>query len=228
MFHQSQPFMNYLITYTPHLPYAYTGKGKILVDENGLTTQVDQLSEADFLKLDIQETDNMVGKLVQALKDNNLYDNTVIVAFADHSQYGMIDQPEIQAKCSGIPDLANHTPFFIWSSDISPIKVDKISMQADIMPTVLNLFGIDFNKSLIIGHDVFDNKYPSVAVFKNRSYFDGTYYFKNGISFIKDNEKDLFCPTDYTNDVLKDYVDTIIRKNDLVVTRNYFKYKSSL
>lgn len=113
MFHQSQPFMHYLITYTPHLPYAYTGKGKLLVDENGLSNLKDQLSEADYLKLDICETDNMVGKLMQALKDNNLYENTVIVAFADHSQYGLIDQPEIQIKCAGIPDMANHTPFFI-------------------------------------------------------------------------------------------------------------------
>ena len=96
-------------------------------------------------------------------------------------------------------------------------------MQADIMPTVLNLFGIDFNKSLIIGHDIFDNQHHSVAFFKNRSYYDGTYFYKNGTSYTKDDEAGLFHPVDYTNDVLKDYVDNIIRKNDLVVTRNYFK-----
>ena len=113
MFQQSQPFMNYIITYTPHLPYSYTGKGKILADEQNLNAVKDQMEESDYLKLDVHETDNMVGKLMKALKDNNLYDKTVIVAYADHSQYGMIDQPEIKDKCAGIPDLANHTPFFI-------------------------------------------------------------------------------------------------------------------
>lgn len=203
IFQQTQPFMNYIITYTPHLPYSYTGKGKILADEKGINNP-NQLSETDYLKLDVQETDNMVGKLMQALKDNNLYDNTVIVAYADHCQYGMIDQPEIQEKCSGIPDLTNQTPFFIWSKNIDPKKIDKTSMQVDIMPTVLNLFGINYNKSQIIGHDILDSKHPNIAIFKNRSYLKGKKYYKND------------SPSN-------DYIDTLIKKNDLVITKNYLK-----
>ena len=96
-------------------------------------------------------------------------------------------------------------------------------MQIDIMPTVLNLFGIDFTKSFIIGHDIFNNKYPSVAIFKNKTYYDGTYYYNNWSSYIKDDEGNSFHPANHTNDDLQKYVDEIIRKNDMVVTKNYFK-----
>ena len=40
----------------------------------------------------VGETDYMVGLLIQALKDNNLYDNTVIVAYADHYLYTINDK----------------------------------------------------------------------------------------------------------------------------------------
>ena len=40
----------------------------------------------------VGETDYMVGLLIQALKDNGLYDNTVIVAYADHYLYTINDK----------------------------------------------------------------------------------------------------------------------------------------
>lgn len=53
---------------------------------------IPKLSEEDCAEMAASETDNMVGLLIKALKDNGLYDNTVIVAYADHYLYTLDDK----------------------------------------------------------------------------------------------------------------------------------------
>lgn len=227
MFQSSLPFMHYLITYTPHAPYAYTGKDKLLADEKfGENAQAEtaNYTSADFARLDAAETDRMVGQLMQALRDNNLYDNTVIVAYADHYQYGLSATPEVRSKCGDILDLANQTPFFIWSSNCQPEKVEKLNMQIDVMPTVLNMFGIRFDKNSIVGHDVFDNEYPGVVFFQDKSYFDGTYYYKNNEIYAIDPNSKTVTKVQHTNPQLSAYVQDLIAKNDIALLHNQFGY----
>ena len=102
----------------------------------------------------------MVGLLIQALKDNGLYDNTVIVAYADHYLYTLDDKSILDKYKETSNNLINHTPFFIWSSDLGQLtSISKVNMQMDILPTVLNLFGIDYNSNNYIGHDILSNDF---------------------------------------------------------------------
>lgn len=90
----------YIITYSPHTPFTTEKEvGKILAEEKYGKGNVPKLSEEDCAKMAASETDNMVGLLIQALKDNGLYDNTVIVAYADHTYtHLMINQYLINIK----------------------------------------------------------------------------------------------------------------------------------
>ena len=70
-------------------------------------------------------------------------DNTVIVAYADHYLYTRDDKSILDKYKETANNLINHTPFFIWSSDLGQLtSISKVNMQMDILPTVLNLFGI--------------------------------------------------------------------------------------
>ena len=86
---------------------------------------VPDLSEEESAKLMVGETDYMVGLLIQALKDNGLYDNTVIVAYADHYLYTINDKTVLDKYKDTQGNLINNTPFFIWSSDIKSQSVNK-------------------------------------------------------------------------------------------------------
>lgn len=225
MFDANTPFLHYLITYTPHTPYRYAGKDKLLMEEKFGDKSKDKLnsySASDYAKLDAKETDNMVGLLIQALKDNSLYDNTVIVAFADHYQYSIDTKSETEKEKGSIRSLANLTPFFIWSKNCPPEKIDKVNMQIDIMPTVLNMFGIDYNKNYIIGHDIFDDSFLGVAFFHDKSYFDGTYYYINNEVYAIDSSTKEKEKVNYANPKLKNYVTNQIAKNNLILVHNYF------
>jgi len=50
-----------------------------------------------------------------------------------------------------------------------PIKVEKIGSSLDILPTVLNLFGIEYDSRLLMGKDILSDSEPLV-IFSDRSF----------------------------------------------------------
>ena len=166
------------------------------------------------------ETDNMVGLLIQALKDNGLYDNTVIVAYADHYLYTLDDKSILDKYKETSNNLINHTPFFIWSSDLGQLtSISKVNMQMDILPTVLNLFGIDYNSNNYIGHDILSNDFKGYAFFSDYSWYDGKVYVEN--QQITNGKKMSKNKLDSMNNLISD----VIKKNDLTLKYDYFKSK---
>ena len=221
IFKQQGNFVNYIITYSPHTPFTTEKEvGKILAEEKYGKGNVPKLSEEDCAKMAASETDNMVGLLIQALKDNGLYDNTVIVAYADHYLYTLDDKSILDKYKETSNNLINHTPFFIWSSDLGQLtSISKVNMQMDILPTVLNLFGIDYNSNNYIGHDILSNDFKGYAFFSDYSWYDGQVYVENQqITNGKKMSKDKL-------DTMNNLISNVIKKNDLTLKYDYFKSK---
>ncbi len=86
--HGNKEFFDYIITYNPHIPFnTKEGVGRILAKEK--YGRVIDLSAEKTVRMMVGETDKMVRLLIKGLKDNGLYNNTVIVAYADHYLYTM-------------------------------------------------------------------------------------------------------------------------------------------
>lgn len=221
IFKQQGNFVNYIITYSPHTPFTTEKEvGKILAEEKYGKGNVPKLSEEDCAKMAASETDNMVGLLIQALKDNGLYDNTVIVAYADHYLYTLDDKSILDKYKETSNNLINHTPFFVWSSDLGQLtSISKVNMQMDILPTVLNLFGIDYNSNNYIGHDILSNNFKGYAFFSDYSWYDGKVYVEN--QQITNGKKMSNNKLDSMNNLISD----VIKKNDLTLKYDYFKSK---
>lgn len=181
MFLGDEPFMHYLITYTPHTPFRLDSEmGSLLAKELYDTGEVPELSEEECARVFAAETDYMVELLLKALKDNGLLENTVIVAFADHYLYTLNDKTILEQYKDTSNNLINRTPFFIWSSDLEKVTVEKVNSQIDILPTVLNLFGIEYTEEFYIGNDIFDEDYSGYAFFSDYSWYDGNIYVEGG------------------------------------------------
>lgn len=218
MFTKAGKFVNYLITYTVHLPFNQDkGECKVLLNEQGLIPVEFTYNEEDCVKIQAQETDNMVGLLMQALKDNNLYDNTVIVAFTDHYLYSLEDKTVLDKYKETDNNLINNTPFFIWSKGLKKTTINKVSSQIDILPTVLNLMGISYQPNHYTGNDVLDPTYQELAIFSDYSWYDGKHYVEDGQILIGNKNNQTLI------DEKNSYVDYVIRKNDLVLKYDYFK-----
>ena len=135
----------------------------------------------------------MLETLINKLKESNQLDDTVIALVGDHYPYTLSTE-EVNEVASyqkdGIIEI-NRSNFILWNSEIEePIIVDKVGSQIDVLPTILNLFGIDYDSRLILGKDILSDA-DGIAMFSNRSWTtdyasyiptNGTFTFKEGKS----------------------------------------------
>ena len=202
--------MSYIITYSGHMPYKSTrGTCSLLTEEDGLT-------EYECLKLQAAETDYFMSLLLEHLEINNMLDNTVIVAFTDHYLYTLEDKSLLEKNKNTENNLINQTPFFIWSNGKHKKVINKATSQLDILPTVLNLFGIEYNSNYYLGSDILDSSFKQLVFFPDGSWYDGKTYVENGeyqfgkkISLHKINDNNLVVKRKMT-------------LNDAVMKSNYF------
>lgn len=220
---KEEKFVHYLITYSNHMPFTTkNGVCRQLLNqdlENELITQddIDYMTEEDCIRRQAKETDDMIGLLLQALEDNGLADNTVLVIFADHYLYTISDKEILNQYKETENNLINHTPFLIYKKNLKRVNVTDVTSQADILPTILNLFGINYVKEYYIGNDALDGKYQGLVFFDDYSWYDGTCYVEN-------NEISNSCGI--TKEALEEknsYVDYLIKKNDFTLKYDYFK-----
>lgn len=231
MFKSDGKFVNYIITYSNHMPFTIkNGVCRQLInldyqkeldglsrsEQDDFITSLN-LSEEDCIKRQAKETDYMVGLLMQALKDNDLYNNTIIVAYADHYLYTVSDENILSQYKDTETNLINHTPFFIWSGGKKSETITKVTSQLNILPTVLNMLGIDYNEKWYVSQDVFSKKYQPLAIFSDLSWYDGNVYVVD--SEVNNNKKISVSNLEKKNSL----VEYIIKKNDLVLKYNYFK-----
>jgi len=232
MFKTSGKFMNYIITYSNHLPFA-SNKGvckKLLYKDyedkmiNMTNKEKEEyinslnMTEVDCIKRQAHETDYMVGLLMKALKENNLYNNTILVFFTDHYLYTVSDNEILKNNGKDIEtNLINKTPFFIWSAGMKRVDVTKVTSQLNILPTVLNLLGIKYNEKWYVGTDALAKNYSGIAIFSDLSWYDGNVYVIDGV--VKNSKKISSENLEKKNNL----VEYTVKKNDLVLKYNYFK-----
>ena len=178
---------------------------------------IPEMTEEQCARRQAKETDYMVELLLQNLREKNLIDNTVIAVFTDHYLYTLTDQTIIEDYKGTTNNLINKTPFFIWSNNTETKKVNEVTSQLNILPTLLNLFGLEYHPNYYIGEDALNSNYEGIVFFSDYSWYNGKVYVDGGIVT---NDK-YIDPLEL--DDKNYYINYIIRKNDLTLKYNYFK-----
>ena len=176
-----------------------------------------EMTEEECVRRQNTETDYMMSLLLDRLKEKNLLDNTAIVVVTDHYLYTLEDQTILERYKNTSNNLINHTPFFIWTSKGKKTTINEVTSQLNILPTILNLYGVEFNKNNYIGSDALANKYKGIAFFNDYSWYDGKVYVENG----EVNKKKKISAESLLEK--NEFVSYSIKKNDLTLKYNYFK-----
>lgn len=162
---------NMLITQAAHMPYNYgDSMSSYALEKHPEYYGANGSEEEDCIRAKARLVDDTFARLLHELEQEGLLENTVIVALSDHYPYGYTNTEQL-LEYSGGTDLLclDNTPCFIWSADITPITVHKTVNTSDLLPTLLNLLGID-SKHQHLGRDVFDPNYIGYAFFANGSW----------------------------------------------------------
>lgn len=188
---ENSPFFDFIITISAHGPFS--------LDTTAAQAHIDEVKETETISDDTylagmaqaKETDEFVGELIKKLEESGNIENTVLAFYTDHYAYSTISSElELELKGTNDPNLLQKTPFFIWSADVKPEKITKVTNTADILPTLANMFYLDLEYKYCAGEDAFDETYQGYAMFSDFSWYDGEiYYDPNAADNVSDYEK---------------------------------------
>lgn len=218
-----EQFHTYYMTVSGHMEYTFmdnsmSSKNKKYVEHLNLS------NEAKAYLACQKELDFALEYLLQQLEEAGVADKTVIVLNGDHYPYGL--------EKDKIDELAGHEVeenFELYKSNLiiycpgmkENITITKPCSALDIVPTVLNLFGIDYDSRLFMGQDIFSTAAPLV-MFANQSYITDKVMYNSKTGNV----------TYLTEETLpEDYVKTVsaIVKNKFnisaaIITDDYYSY----
>ncbi len=214
--------LNFIITRSAHLSYIYNevlsywGLQKY-PEYRGLTGH----EEEDCMYLKARLVDDMFARLLKELEAHGELENTVIVAMTDHYAYGFKDTGLMMER-SKVDDalLLEKVPCFIWSADGPRTEVTKVVNTSDMLPTVLNLMGVETAYSYL-GQDAFDEGYQGYALFPNGSWVcDGVAYnASSGRLMILEEGKTV---TDEFLEEMAELTTEFVRVNNLILETDYY------
>ena len=128
--------------------------------------------------------------LIDALEEAGKADDTVIVLTADHYPYGLEDSTAWAVSGDCLANLygykadsnpaRDHNALIIWCGsleDSDPIVVSEPVYSLDIVPTLSNLFGFEYDSRFLVGRDVLSKEKPLViwqdhSWMTDRGYYD--------------------------------------------------------
>lgn len=131
----NKPFFQFVMTTSNHKPYTFPS-GKIDLpqgERNGA----------------VKYTDYALGKFINDAKSKPWFKNTVFVIVADHC-----------ASSAGkweINIAKHHIPAIIYNLNQKPEKIERLTSQIDVMPTLFGYLGWNYNTSLY-GKDINQTK----------------------------------------------------------------------
>lgn len=165
-----EPFHAYYMTVSGHLRYTFAGNYIALKNRE----EVEHLPYTEggkaYLATQI-EFDRALGYLLEKLEEKGIANKTLFVISPDHYPYGL-DKKDLD-------ELAGHevernfelykSSLIIYAKGMKPERIERPVSSLDIIPTVMNLMGLEYDSRLLMGTDVFSNKEPMV-IFSNRSF----------------------------------------------------------
>lgn len=168
-----QPFSLYYMTISGHCNYSQANNAmsrkNYHVVENEPWSETIKCYHACNIELE-----NAMASLLQMLEDAGIADDTVIVISPDHYPYGLASSyawengqsylTELYGQPAGSCFVRDNTALIIWSGCLEDmdLEIDAPTFSLDILPTLSNLFGVEYDSRMFVGRDVFSNQLPLV------------------------------------------------------------------
>lgn len=170
-FVEEDQFMVYCLTVSGHLNY--NREENVMSDRH--YDEVAGLPYSEGVKCYLacqQELELAMESLVRQLEEAGKLEDTVIVLSADHYPYGLTDEEYSELFGHPVDPVFEiyENSLILWSADLEePVHVDKYCSSLDVMPTLANLFGLEYDSRLMAGRDILSDA-PGLVIFSNYSF----------------------------------------------------------
>lgn len=167
---EDKPFMAYYMTVSGHLNYNFSGNN--MASKN--KSKVQDLDYKNSIKAYYAtqiELDKAMEELLNRLEESGKLDDTLIVIAPDHYPYGLSTKDmNTISKIDRTDKFENyHTSLIMYNPQIKKTDVNKIISSLDILPTIYNLYGLDYDSRLFMGRDIFSDD-EHIVILSDRSF----------------------------------------------------------
>ncbi len=193
IYNWSPQYFSYFITYNGHQPYEMsqcTGYSEEYFEK--VEEQYPDISdEMKCYYTKNMDLDKGIERYVEDIINNDY--EVVLLIFGDHYAKGL----DVEGKESW-------TPLIIWEKDVEPVVISKRASTLDLLPTLANMFNLDFDKRTVFGRDIMSEKYEGF-------YFNnfGQIYTMDFSYDAKDNSIQLITDK-YTEDEAREMINEYI------------------
>ncbi len=214
-------YVAYMMSISGHLEYSFSGndiskKNKSLVENMNASNSIKAYMAANI------EFDKSMELLLQKLEEDGTIDNTVIVIAADHYPYGLT-YDEIRNYDKSVQnktfDMYKNT-LIIYNPGMKETHITKYAYSVDVLPTILNMFGIEYDSRLLIGSDIMSDS-DDLVIFHDKSWITskGRYdYMKKSFEKFTDEE----LPSNYVQ-TINNKVDMKMKMSKSIITKDYYR-----
>lgn len=219
-----EQFNAYYMTFSGH--YRYTYESNYMARRNwDLVKNLDYSSEAIkcYLSCNI-ELEKGMAYLMQRLEEAGIADKTAIVLAGDHFPYGLTDEQYSELIGYDIDAFSKYKSTLIfWVGGLEEnIVVDEYCCNVDILPTILNLWGFDYDSRMLAGTDVFSDG-EHMAILINKSFLTDKVWFNadtNEIRYLVDESE---IPEGYVENLINQVFNKFSISSD-ILNKAYYNY----
>ena len=181
--HKDENFFLYIPHEAPHVPFQGRNDPAYRFADNEFTYYGPVEDQERAYKEMVEVMDEGIGKVVKAIEDNGLSENTLIIFISDNGGEAFGHNGPLNNSKGSLYEGGHRVPaIFYWPGMIAPSTSDDLTMTFDIMPTILslanaeakNMDGVDLsdlllNQQALPARDVFW-KYRKQQVIRNQNY----------------------------------------------------------
>ena len=176
----TEPFHVYYLTISGHMPYA---NNRIVQPYLEQVRALPYSQTTQNYMATVMEVDRALELLLQKLEEAGKLDKTLIIATGDHIPYsnaGVLEElsgrtfgssKDLEALNESAIDFDVYkNTLILWSASMEePVQVDKPCCQVDILPTVSNLLGLEYDSRMLSGRDILSDS-EGLVIFTSRSW----------------------------------------------------------
>ena len=216
-----KPFATYYMTVSGHLNYNFYGNSMSARNKN----KVKNLKYSDAIKAYYAaqiELDKAMELLLKKLEEKGVLDDTLIIMGPDHYPYGLTQKQMNEVSNIDRSDKFEnyHTTLIMYNPSIEKTVIDKTISGLDLLPTIYNLYGIEFDSRLLMGRDIFSDS-EHIVILSDRSWItEAGRYNSVTRKFTKTTEEEI---DDNYIDRINSIVNNRFSMSALILDNNYYK-----
>ena len=189
---KEQPFLAYYMTVSGHLNYNFTGNHMAMRHKSEVKDLPYSTAVKAYYATQI-ELDQAMELLLQTLEEKGILEDTLIIIAPDHYPYGLDTKEINEVSAFNRKDKFEqyHTSLIMYNPTIEKTVIEDTISGIDILPTIYNLYGLEYDSRIYMGRDIFSEQ-EHLVILSDRSWITakGKYNSVNG-KFTKTTEEEL-------------------------------------